>query len=279
MEVSWHMWKTNKDHLHKKTMINILKKLCTAKGITTSTMDMEHVIINSKSYRYDEKNNVYFASSHFKAFFLAKRLYLTLRKVKMKAIYKLFNTRCYDNDVLYFLSMLDQNTNCIYAPLQSILRKEYVENVTENALHIYCTTAQFKKDFQIQQAKGFPNITHYNLTQNLGFSLEVKNNTFNSDNNSRSESFFEQGLQLLKDNKNFEALEPFFAAKALDPNCIKAANNLAIAFKNLGSVSIARKMVQNVLLEEPDNYRAKQHLKYLENFENQQKQLTGGAHE
>jgi tetratricopeptide (TPR) repeat protein len=265
MEVSWHMWKTDKHYLHIKTILRILHRLCTAKEIAVTEKDMAHVINNSKCYRKDEEDHVYFASSHLMAFFLAKRLYLTLRKVKMKALYKLLNTRCYDNDILYFLSMLDQDTNSICAPLQSILRDEYMENVTENALHIYCTTAQFKKGFQTQRAGNDPGITHYNLTQNLDFSLEVKNNTFNSNNVSMAKSFFDKGLQLLKENKNFEALEPFFAAKALDPDCNKAANNLAIAFKNLGSISIARQMAQRVLLEDPHNHRAKQHLKYLDN--------------
>jgi len=274
MEVSWQMWKTNKKYLHKKTIMAIIGRLCTAKGITITQMDKENVIKDNKCYRAGAGDKIYFVSSFFMAYFLAKRLYLTLRKGKMKAVYKLLNTRCYDNDILYFLSMLDQDTHFIHSILQSILKSEYVENVTENALHIYCTTAQLKQGFQTQQAEDTLSITNYNLTQNLDFSLEVKNNTINSDDTSRAKSFFDQGLQLLKENRNFEALEPFFAAKALDPDCIKAANNLAIVFRNLGSMPIARQMVQRVLLEEPDNYRAKQHLKYLDSIENQAKQLT-----
>ncbi|ETR65127.1 MAG: hypothetical protein OMM_14779 [Candidatus Magnetoglobus multicellularis str. Araruama] len=69
-------------------------------------------------------------------------------------------------------------------------------------------------------------------------------------------------------------MAPLFAAKALDPRCMKAANNLAIVFKNLGSLSIARQMVESVLLAEPENYRAKQHMKCLDFFEN--KLLTDG---
>jgi tetratricopeptide (TPR) repeat protein len=276
MEVSWQMWKTKKNYLHKKTILAIFRQLCEAKGMNINKNDMEHVIANSRCYRTDKNDKTYFASAFFMAYFLAKRLYLTLRKAKLKSVYKLLNTRCFDNDTLYFLSMLDQDTHAINETLQKILKSDYVENVTENALHIFCTTAHFKKGFQAQQADGALRITQFNLTQNLDFSLEVKNNTIHNNDTSQAKSFFDQGLRFLKENRYFEALEPFFAAKALDPDCLKAANNLAIVFKNLGSIPIAKQMVQKVLLEEPDNYRAKQHLKYLDYIENQPKQLTDG---
>jgi tetratricopeptide (TPR) repeat protein len=276
MEVSWQMWKTKKNYLLKKTILAIFKQLCEAKGIKTTKRDMEHVIANSSCYRTDGNDKIYFTSSSFMAYFLARRLYLTLRKGKKKSVYKLLNTRPHDNDTLYFLSMLDQDTHDINKTLQTILKHDYVENVTENALHIYCTTAQFKKGFQTQQTDGTFCINNLNLTQNLDFSLEVKNNTIHHNDTNQAKFFFDQGLHYLKENKYFEAMAPFFAAKALDPDCQKAANNLAIVFKNLGSTSIARQMAQMVLLEEPDNYRAKQHLKYLDYIENQPKQLTDG---
>jgi len=276
MEVAWHMWKTNKNYLHKKTILKIFSQLCAAKKINVTKHEMEHVINDSKCYRVEAGDKIFFESSYLMPFFLAKRLYLTLRKLKIKSLYKLLNTRNYDNETLYFLSMLDQDTHCIHTPLQRILKNEYIENVTENALHIYCTTTQFKNNFQMQQGKNALSITNYNLTQNLDLSFEMKNSTINQNDINRAKSFFDKGLQLLKENRNFEALESFFAAKALDPECFKAANNLAIVFRNLGSVSIARQMVQKVLLEDPNNYRAKQHLKYLDQIENHPKQLTDG---
>jgi len=277
MEVSWHMWKTNKNFLLKKTMISILSQLCTVKKKNVTKAHMENVIRNSKCYREDNNENIFFAKSHFMPYFLAKRLFLTLRKAKAKPIYKLLNTRYFDNETLYFLSLLDQEENCIHRTLQKVLMGEYIENVTENALHIYSTTLQLKQKFQLQQAKDPFCVTNYNFTQNLDFSLEVQNNTFHSDNSNIAKNFFDKGLQLLKENKNFEALEFFFTAKVLDPSCIKAANNLAIVFKNLGCVPIAKEMAQRVLMAAPDNYRAKQHLKYLEKFENKPKELTDSA--
>jgi tetratricopeptide (TPR) repeat protein len=274
MEVSWQMWKTDRNYLHKNKITKIFSQLCTAKGIVFTKMEMENVIKNSKCYHADADDNIFFVSSYFMSYFLAKRLYLTLRKAKMKSIYRLLNTRCYNNDILYFLSLLDQDTHCIHATLQKILKNEYIENVTENALHIYCTTAELKQGFQSQNAKGALSITHFNVTQNLDVSLEVNNNTLHKNDTRRAQSFFDQGLHFLKEKKYFEALEPLFAAKALDPDCLKAANNLAIVFKNLGSISIARQVVQKVLLADPDNYRALQHLKYLDHIEGQTKQLT-----
>jgi tetratricopeptide (TPR) repeat protein len=277
MEVSWQMWKTKKNYLLKKTIIAIFKQLCEAKGVNITKNDIEQVIANSSCYRTGSNEKIYFVSSSFMAYFLAKRLYLSLRNRKMKSVYKLLHTRCYGNDTLYFLSMLDQNTHTINETLQAILRNDYVENVTENALHIYCTTAQFKKGFKLQQTDSALSITNFNLTQNLDFSLEVKNNTIHHNDTRMAKSFFDQGLHFLKENRYFEALAPFFAAKALDPDCQKAANNLAIVFKNLGSIPIAKQMAQKVLLEEPDNYRAKQHLKYLDYIENQPKQISDSS--
>jgi len=277
MEVSWQMWKTEKNHIPKKKLHNVLSQLCKAKGLDVSRQQLEDVIQNSRSYSIDSDNQVFFKAPYFLAYYLAKRLFLTLRKARMKSIYKLLNTRNYNNDILYFLSMLDQDTNAINQPLQEILKNEYTENVTENALHILYITEQIKQDFQTKQPKEPMRITQYNLTQNLDFSLEVKNNTFNNNNDDahRAKNYFNQGLRLLKENKNFESLEPFFAAKALDPDCIKALNNLAVAFKNMGSHTIARQIVNRVLLEDPNNDRAKAHLKYLDHMENQTKALSG----
>ncbi|KPA17736.1 hypothetical protein MHK_002040 [Candidatus Magnetomorum sp. HK-1] len=280
MEMSWQMWKTEKAYLSSKVILSFLARICSAKGILANKSDLENLLNKNSSFKMDRNGNLYFIDQYFMDYFLAKRLYLTFRKLKMKGIHKLLNARCYDNNVLYFLSVLDQKTNIIHQPLQKIIQNEYIEKVTENALHIYCRTSKFKQSLMDEnsmknkQNDTYMNITNVNLTQNVDFSLEFKNNTINTtnssvDDKSRAAQFFNCGINLLKENKNFEALEPFFVAKALDPDCIKAANNLAIVFKNLGSINLAKQMAQRVLLEEPDNNRAKEHLKYLNKVEQQ----------
>jgi tetratricopeptide (TPR) repeat protein len=281
MEMSWQMWKTEKKYISSQQVLTFLSKLFAAKKIPVSQQTLDQIIHDSSCYQINQDGNIFFIDHYFMAYFLARRLYLTLCKQKIKSIYRLFRTRLYENNILYYLAMLDQKSNRINPPLQHILQDDYMDKITENALHIYYTTSQFKRNFQgnavIENNKKIknPNVTQFNVTQNLDFSLEFNNNTFNASGASpytdkeKAKIFFKQGLALLKENKYFEAMAPFFTAKSLDPDCFKAYNNLAIIFKNLGSVSIAKKIVQNVLLEEPDNNRAKDHLRILNIFERQ----------
>jgi len=78
-----------------------------------------------------------------------------------------------------------------------------------------------------------------------------------------SDHYFQNGVQLLKSKKTFEALESLFAAFALDHTNMKAVNNIVVAYKHLGSQDFAMKMVDHVLAIDPDNYRAKEHKKAL----------------
>jgi len=279
MEMSWQMWKTEKKYLSSKLIISFISRLCSAKGKSYNRIEIENHLKSNSSFKVDSNGNLHFIDQYFMDYFLAKRLYLTFRKMKMKSIHKILNTRCFDNGTLYFLSVLDQKTNVIQKVLQKIIQNEYLDQITENALHIYCRTSKFKQSLQEENALSkhnntYMNITNVNLTQNVDFSLEFKNNTFNSNNSfendkSKASHFFNCGIHYLKENKNLEAMESFFAAKVLDPDCKKSANNLAIVFKNLGSIPIAKQIAQKVLLEEPDNIRAKEHLKYLNRIEKQ----------
>jgi len=283
MEISWQMWKTDKPFIASKKVFSFLKKLLVAKKIPVSKHEINSIIKDSSCFQIDPNGNLLFVNHYFSDYFLAKRLYLTLCKQKETSIQKLLNTRLYNNNILYFLAMLDQKTNRIEVPLQKILQGEYLNNITENALHIYYTTSQLKNSFPknstMEHLNNGKNITQFNVTQHLDFSLEVKNNTIHTKgtstytDKSRADHFFQQGLELLKEKRYFEAMAPFFTAKSLDPDCFKAYNNLSIIFKNLGSFSIAKQIVQNVLLEDPNNARAKDHLRILETIDKQRKQL------
>jgi len=279
MEMSWQMWKEEKDSLSSEDLLAFISVIFSAKGQCINNNDLKRVLMDSSCFKIDKEGNIFFIEKSFMEFFLAKRLYHNFRKMKLKAIHRLLNTRLYTREIIYFLSVMDLQTNIINIPLITILQGNYFEKISENALNIYSESSKIKKSLKDShtekkdESQKNSNITNL-ITQHFDFSLKFKDNTINTtnktinvsqiDNKAQAEEFFQKGVKLLKENKFFESLEPLFAAKALDPECFKAANNLAVVFKNLGSLSIAKKIAQNVLLENPENNRAKEHLKYLE---------------
>ncbi|MEW6218155.1 MAG: hypothetical protein AB1634_01290 [Thermodesulfobacteriota bacterium] len=75
--------------------------------------------------------------------------------------------------------------------------------------------------------------------------------------------FLAAGIESLRVADPFAALKPLFAALALDPGLAKAANNLAVAFWQLGCPDLARTCAREALRIDPDNRRAKAHLAFL----------------
>ena len=78
-----------------------------------------------------------------------------------------------------------------------------------------------------------------------------------------SNRLFKQGVKSLKANNPFAALPDLYAAWALDPGCLKAVNNIVIAFWQLKCPEMAMKTVELVLSIEPDNKTALSHQKFL----------------
>lgn len=79
----------------------------------------------------------------------------------------------------------------------------------------------------------------------------------------RADGFFAEGVRLLKENDPFAALKPLFAALALESSHMRAANNLVVAFWQLGFPPLAKKMATEILKIDPDNERAQKHLEFL----------------
>lgn len=102
----------------------------------------------------------------------------------------------------------------------------------------------------------------------LGISLEEllrqkQPTPFEPSTTSLAQDFFAKGVDLLKAGQPFEALPALFACLALDPGCVKAGNNLAVAFLKLGCVELARRLTEGVLVIDPGNERARAHLEFM----------------
>ena len=78
-----------------------------------------------------------------------------------------------------------------------------------------------------------------------------------------AQKFFQKGVKSLKAKQPFDAIPYLYAAWALDENCLKAANNLVIAFWQLKCPDLAMKTVTKVLSIDPGNATAQSHHKFL----------------
>ena len=96
--------------------------------------------------------------------------------------------------------------------------------------------------------------------------LKQKNMADKSSNTSdfkKAQEFFSQGIDHLKKEENFEALIPLFGALALNGNCFKAANNLAVALWKLDCSALALRITEMVLERDPENKKAMENLEFL----------------
>jgi len=281
LEFSWQMWKQEKERIPCEEIKEKFKFLLNNKNVHQKTLTIEeiNIVLSDKSnfFKIDNNKSLYFIDPSFIDFFMAKRLYLSMRLSKAHVINKLLNEKLLNHNILHFLNLFDQNNNRVEKALLRIPESKWDQentNIFENIIKIIHYKTNFKEKalmlpsaLKLQDSKNIT-IENLNLTQNIDFANLKQNQAVNLINKSndldKAQEFFKKGVELLKEGRNFDSLEYLFAAKALDPDCMKASNNLAVAFRNLNSLPLAVKMTQKVLEQDPENERAKQHIEYLE---------------
>lgn len=72
----------------------------------------------------------------------------------------------------------------------------------------------------------------------------------------RSEVWYQQGVELLKSEEFLKAAVRFGAVVLVDPENLKAMNNLAVSYYNMGELTEALRIVEDVLNIDPKNITA-----------------------
>ena len=86
---------------------------------------------------------------------------------------------------------------------------------------------------------------------------------YNEELTSRIDKLFKEGVKHLKEGDYMEAFSDFKAILLIDDKNIKAINNLAISYYNLGKKEKAEELFKRILTIDPDNKSARENLEIL----------------
>ncbi len=98
------------------------------------------------------------------------------------------------------------------------------------------------------------------VSKESSVNLSSEEHTVNSD------YLFEKGISLLKEEKSLLAAAHFLAVTLLDPQNVKAWNNLGIAYFKLKQEKEALQAFEKALEIDPQNEIAKKNLTFLKNI-------------
>ncbi len=94
--------------------------------------------------------------------------------------------------------------------------------------------------------------------------IEYPESSYEAELKSRIDSLFKEGVRYLKEGDYMEAFSNFKAILLIDENNLKAINNLAISYYNLGKVEKAAELFNRILTLDPYNKSARENLEILE---------------
>jgi WD40 repeat protein len=150
LELAWRMWHDEKSDIHYKKLTPFLEKLASQKKIDFGEEEIEDVakIMQTATFlKRDDKGHFSFVHRSFMEFFLASRIYNYLKDSEKKPKLEPLNTRRFDRKIIYFLYLLDTNTD-IKMPLQNVLISSYALHISENALQILYWCGRMKADME-----------------------------------------------------------------------------------------------------------------------------------
>jgi WD40 repeat protein len=150
LELAWRMWHDEKSAIHYKELTPFLEKLTSEKRIDFGDEELEDVanIMQTATFlKRDDKGNFSFVHKSFMEYFLSSKIHNCLKESKEKPKLDLLNTRRLDRKIVYFLHLLDTNTD-IKLPLQNVLTNSYTPNISENALQILYWCGRMKADME-----------------------------------------------------------------------------------------------------------------------------------
>ncbi len=113
--------------------------------------------------------------------------------------------------------------------------------------------------------KSLKELLDTNEIDNLESIIATERETLTSDESlkERIDALFKEGVKYLKKGDYFEAFSDFKAILLIDKNNIKAMNNLAIAYYNLGKTEKALKLFKEILNKDPTNESARENIEII----------------
>ncbi len=113
--------------------------------------------------------------------------------------------------------------------------------------------------------KSLKELLDTNEIDNLESIIATERETLTSDESlkERIDALFKEGVKYLKKGDYFEAFSDFKAILLIDKNNIKAMNNLAIAYYNLGKTEKALKLFKEILRKDPTNESARENIEII----------------
>jgi WD40 repeat protein len=135
LRLAWEMWNSKHNEMHYKKMPAFLSPLAQTRRWSEKNIRIIMRELMAASFlKRNDHGYFSFLYPSLMEYFLAKRLYVAFKS--KKAIGKLLKTNRFNSNIIYFLWLFDQETNCVTPELQSILSKNYKKYISENSLQI-----------------------------------------------------------------------------------------------------------------------------------------------
>jgi WD40 repeat protein len=128
LQMAWFMWKRSANAIS----LEELNKLIHIHDSDKAKYVFNHSMTASYLERNDQ-NEFSFKHKSFQEFFLARKLMDSF--IKRNVDPSILNTSRYQKEVIFFLNQMDKKSICT-EPLCNVLKQNYQENISENALQI-----------------------------------------------------------------------------------------------------------------------------------------------
>jgi len=142
LRMAWEMWNNENNEFHYKQMSHFLKPLAQARQWSEKNLRIILRELMAASFiKRNDQGYFSFLYPSLMEYFLAKRLYVAFKS--KKALGKLLKSNRFNTKIIYFLWLLDKNTNYVTPELQAILSQKYKKLTSENALQVLYWFARF----------------------------------------------------------------------------------------------------------------------------------------
>ncbi|MDM8555742.1 TIR domain-containing protein [Desulfococcaceae bacterium HSG7] len=139
MKLSWRLWNENKKSIHHSELAIFIEESDAADKVGLGEAELKLWLRDTMTASFlkrDAQGNFSFMHYSFLEFFVAKRLYYTIKEADANAIYKILSKRRFGKIIIYFLTLLDRKTRIVMKQLKFILTGQYQRKISENALKI-----------------------------------------------------------------------------------------------------------------------------------------------
>ncbi len=156
-ELAWWMWFVEKESIHHSKLTSFIERLLEEEHLSFAGNDLPEIsreMATGTFLKRDGAGNYSFIHRSFQEYFLACKLFDALDRAREDAdgrnrARKNLKTRPFTGATIRFLTFLDEKRQ-IEPPLQLFLQERYVQQVSENALHLLYWSARIRLGMEKQ---------------------------------------------------------------------------------------------------------------------------------